>query len=252
MTEPLRSWRCHCGTTATMAVPLRFMPYKHRSGTAPPVWRGKKKIYWPGRPVENQLLWPELARPPKKCVRASGNIANVKPCISTACMNASTSCYLQQTSYRSRSSGVGRKRCIRRRLLSTRRLFPSTAVQQQWGSDPRILPSLPHSTTGGSGTSRTWWWRRRRVWRHRSTRSICYSCTDSRAGFQSWETRSCGWSMGCTSIHADGRRCTCPCGQGWNKLSVEFVRMKRSSSAILIVKGKSWSKRHVRFGKFPI
>ena len=26
-----------CGTTATMAVPLRFMLYKHRSGTAPPV-----------------------------------------------------------------------------------------------------------------------------------------------------------------------------------------------------------------------
>ena len=39
----------------------------------------KKKIYWPGGPVENQLLWPELARPPKKCVRASGHIANVKP-----------------------------------------------------------------------------------------------------------------------------------------------------------------------------
>ena len=36
----------------------------------------KKKIYWPGGPVENQLLWPELARPPKKCVRASGHIAN--------------------------------------------------------------------------------------------------------------------------------------------------------------------------------
>ena len=29
--------RNHCGTTAIMAVPLRFMPYKHRSGTAPPV-----------------------------------------------------------------------------------------------------------------------------------------------------------------------------------------------------------------------
>ena len=40
-----------------------------------------KKIYWPGGPVENQLLWPELARPPKKCVRASGHIANVKPWI---------------------------------------------------------------------------------------------------------------------------------------------------------------------------
>ena len=40
----------------------------------------KTKIYWPGGPVENQLLWPELARPPKKCVRASGHIANVKPC----------------------------------------------------------------------------------------------------------------------------------------------------------------------------
>ena len=40
----------------------------------------KKKIHWPGGPVENQLLWPELARPPKKCVRASGHIANVKPC----------------------------------------------------------------------------------------------------------------------------------------------------------------------------
>ena len=25
------------------------------------------------------MLWPELARPPKKCVRASGHIANVKP-----------------------------------------------------------------------------------------------------------------------------------------------------------------------------
>ena len=24
----------------------------------------KKKIYWPDGPVENQLLWPELARPP--------------------------------------------------------------------------------------------------------------------------------------------------------------------------------------------
>ena len=40
-----------------------------------------KKIYWPGGPVENQLLWPELARPPKKCVRASAHIANVKPCM---------------------------------------------------------------------------------------------------------------------------------------------------------------------------
>ena len=29
-------WRNHCGTTAIMAVSLRFMPYKHRSGTAPP------------------------------------------------------------------------------------------------------------------------------------------------------------------------------------------------------------------------
>ena len=38
-------------------------------------------MYWPGGPVENQLLWPELARPPKKCVRASGHIANVKPCM---------------------------------------------------------------------------------------------------------------------------------------------------------------------------
>ena len=28
------------GTTAIMAVQLRFMPYKHRSGTVPPVWRG--------------------------------------------------------------------------------------------------------------------------------------------------------------------------------------------------------------------
>ena len=26
-------------------------------------------------------MWPELARPPKKCVRASGHIANVKPCV---------------------------------------------------------------------------------------------------------------------------------------------------------------------------
>ena len=41
----------------------------------------KKKIYWPSGTVENQLLWPELARPPKKCVRASGHIANVKPWI---------------------------------------------------------------------------------------------------------------------------------------------------------------------------
>ena len=40
----------------------------------------KKKNYWPGGPVENKLLWPELARPPKTCVRASGHIANVKPC----------------------------------------------------------------------------------------------------------------------------------------------------------------------------
>ena len=31
----------HCAaTTAIMAVPLRFMPYKHRSGTGPPVRRG--------------------------------------------------------------------------------------------------------------------------------------------------------------------------------------------------------------------
>ena len=29
--------RNHCGTTAIMAVLLRFMPYKHRSGTGPPV-----------------------------------------------------------------------------------------------------------------------------------------------------------------------------------------------------------------------
>ena len=29
--------RSHCGTTAIMAVPLRFMPYKHRSDTVPPV-----------------------------------------------------------------------------------------------------------------------------------------------------------------------------------------------------------------------
>ena len=42
----------------------------------------KKKNYWPAGPVENQLLWPELARPPKKCVRASGHIANVKPWVS--------------------------------------------------------------------------------------------------------------------------------------------------------------------------
>ena len=33
-------WRNHCGTTAIMAVPLQFMPYKHRSGTATAVWRG--------------------------------------------------------------------------------------------------------------------------------------------------------------------------------------------------------------------
>ena len=45
----------------------------------------KKKI-WPSGPVENQLLWPELARPPKKCVRASGHIANVKPCIRLPCI----------------------------------------------------------------------------------------------------------------------------------------------------------------------
>ena len=30
-------WRDHCGATAVMAVSLRFMPCKHRSGTAPPV-----------------------------------------------------------------------------------------------------------------------------------------------------------------------------------------------------------------------
>ena len=30
-------WRNHCGTTAIIAVPLRFMSCKHRSGTAPPV-----------------------------------------------------------------------------------------------------------------------------------------------------------------------------------------------------------------------
>ena len=36
MTEPL--WN-HCGITATMAVPLRFMSYRHRIGTAPSVWR---------------------------------------------------------------------------------------------------------------------------------------------------------------------------------------------------------------------
>ena len=45
------------------------------------ILKKNKKIYWPGGPVENQLLWPELARPPKKCVRASGHIANVKPCL---------------------------------------------------------------------------------------------------------------------------------------------------------------------------
>ena len=33
-------WRNHCGTTAIIAVPLRFMSYKHRSGTAHSVWRG--------------------------------------------------------------------------------------------------------------------------------------------------------------------------------------------------------------------
>ena len=43
-----------------------------------------KQIYWPGGPVENQLLWPELARPPKKCVRDSGHISNVKPWCSIA------------------------------------------------------------------------------------------------------------------------------------------------------------------------
>ena len=32
--------RNHCRTTAILAVPLRFMPYKHRSCTAPPVCRG--------------------------------------------------------------------------------------------------------------------------------------------------------------------------------------------------------------------
>ena len=39
----------------------------------------KKKKKKKKRPVENQLFWPELARTPKKCVRASGHIANVKP-----------------------------------------------------------------------------------------------------------------------------------------------------------------------------
>ena len=29
--------RNHCGTTAILAVPVRLMPYKHRSGTGPPV-----------------------------------------------------------------------------------------------------------------------------------------------------------------------------------------------------------------------
>ena len=32
-----RSRRNHCGTTAIMAVPRRFMSYTHRSGTAPSV-----------------------------------------------------------------------------------------------------------------------------------------------------------------------------------------------------------------------
>ena len=35
-------WRNHCGTTAIMAAPLRFMSYKHRSGTALSVRRGNK------------------------------------------------------------------------------------------------------------------------------------------------------------------------------------------------------------------
>ena len=33
-------WKNHCRTTVIMAVPLRYMSYKHRSGTAPSVWRG--------------------------------------------------------------------------------------------------------------------------------------------------------------------------------------------------------------------
>ena len=33
-------WRNHSGTTTIMAVPLRFMSYKHRSGIASSVWRG--------------------------------------------------------------------------------------------------------------------------------------------------------------------------------------------------------------------
>ena len=56
----------------------------------------KKNIYWPGGPVENQLLWPELARPPKKCVRSSGHIANVKPWIqvgSWQCCPTLTGCW---------------------------------------------------------------------------------------------------------------------------------------------------------------
>ena len=37
-------WRNHCGTTAIMAVSLRFISYKHRSGTAPLVWRGYEAL----------------------------------------------------------------------------------------------------------------------------------------------------------------------------------------------------------------
>ena len=90
-------WRNHCGITAIMAVPLRFMPYKHRSGTAPPVWRGYYLStcitqYAPGRSlrsadqglltvhqyrlerygrrcfsVAGAPLWNELTTPVKEC-----------------------------------------------------------------------------------------------------------------------------------------------------------------------------------------
>ena len=39
--------------------------------------------HWLRGPAENELLWPELARQPKKCKRPSKHIANVEACIST-------------------------------------------------------------------------------------------------------------------------------------------------------------------------
>ena len=40
----------------------------------------RSESHWPRGPASNELLWPELARRPKKCMRASGHIANVEPC----------------------------------------------------------------------------------------------------------------------------------------------------------------------------